>query len=240
MDCAMTLFNLSLTARPYSLWVPRFEGLNRKPLKHKVNNVIMNKPNLAAIILMSAIFLPTLSLAKAVNESNQNNPAPDYIRSIVNNYAIPDVEVLRKDDKKLSFIKELDDGRPVMMNFIFASCSAICPMLSHVFMQVQNKLGKESKNIHLVSVSIDPENDTPAVLKEYAKKFRAGSEWDFYTGKLETSLAIQKAFNVYRGDKMNHSSVILIRTKPGEPWLRLEGFASPEAVIHEYRTILKN
>lgn len=123
------------------------------------------------------------------------------------------------------------------MNFIFASCSAICPMLSHVFSQVQGKLGNDSQKVHLMSISIDPENDTPAKLSEYAKKFGAGQQWDHYTGSINSSVAIQKAFNVYRGDKMNHSSVILMRTAPGKPWLRLEGFMSTDAVIGEYRKL---
>jgi protein SCO1/2 len=91
--------------------------------------------------------------------------------------------------------------------------------------------------VHFVSISIDPENDTPAKLTEYGKKFDAGSHWDFYTGTMENSLAIQKAFDAYRGDKMNHTSVIFMRAAPNKPWLRLEGFASPDAVIREYRSI---
>jgi protein SCO1/2 len=159
--------------------------------------------------------------------------APEYNQSI-GNYKMPDVSIVRHDGKKLSFIKELDDGRPVIMNFIFASCSAICPMLSHVFSKVQDKLTKKGQKFHLVSISIDPENDTPAKMMEYAHKFEAGSNWDFYTGTIETSIAIQKAFNAYRGDKMNHSSVILMRAAPGKSWLRLDGFMSPDEVIHEY------
>ena len=88
-----------------------------------------------------------------------------------------------------------------------------------------------------MSISIDPENDTSKTLIEYAKKFGAGPNWDHYTGTLEASIAIQKAFDTYRGDKMNHISVILIRTAPGKPWLRLEGFVSPDAVIREYRNM---
>jgi protein SCO1/2 len=159
--------------------------------------------------------------------------APEYHQSI-GNYKVPDVSVIRQDGKKLSLIKELDDGRPVIMNFIFASCSAICPMLSHVFSKVEDKLTEKGQKFHLVSISIDPENDTPSKLNEYAHKFEAGSNWDFYTGTIETSVAIQKAFNVYRGDKMNHSSVILMRAAPGKSWLRLDGFMSPGEVVHEY------
>jgi protein SCO1/2 len=152
---------------------------------------------------------------------------------------VPDVAVVRQDGKKLSFIKELDDGRPVILNFIFASCSAICPMLTHVFSKAQTQLEKVSRKFHLISISIDPENDTPAKLTEYAKKFGAGANWNYYTGTLETSIAIQKAFNAYRGDKMNHSSVIFMRAEPGKPWLRLEGFVSPDVVISEYNNMLQ-
>jgi protein SCO1/2 len=120
------------------------------------------------------------------------------------------------------------------MNFIFASCSAICPMLSHIFSKVQAQLDKEGQKFHLVSISIDPENDTPAKLTEYALKFEAGANWDFYTGTVQSSIAIQKAFNAYRGDKMNHSSVMVMRSAPGKKWVRLDGFVSPAVVIREF------
>jgi protein SCO1/2 len=163
---------------------------------------------------------------------------PEFAHSTAK-YQLPDVSVIRQDGKEQSFIKEINDGRPVILSFVFASCSAICPMVSHLLSKVQNKLSKQGKKFHLVSISIDPENDTPAVLTDYGKKFSAGKQWDFYTGTTESSLAIQKAFNAYRGDKMNHSSIIFMRAKPNEPWLRLEGFGSPDALIKEYQQLLK-
>jgi protein SCO1 len=59
-------------------------------------------------------------------------------------------------------------------------------------------------------------------------------------GTIETSIAIQKAFKAYGGDKMNHTSMIFMRSAPNKPWVRLEGFASPDTVIHEYTTMLRN
>jgi protein SCO1/2 len=179
------------------------------------------------IMIICALFLAPFSLM--AEESNST-----LTRSVVN-YTLPDVSVIRQDGKKLSLHKELDDGRPVMLNFIFTSCSAICPMLSHVFSRVQDKLA----DVHLVSISIDPENDTPAQLLEYGKKFSAGAHWDYYTGTTETSIAIQKAFKAYGGDKMNHTSVIFMRPAPNKPWVRLEGFASPDAIIQEYTTMIQ-
>jgi protein SCO1/2 len=108
-------------------------------------------------------------------------------------------------------------------------------MLSHTLMKIQSKLENSPNKAHLMSITIDPENDTPAILTEYAKKFSAGPDWDFYTGSREISINLQKAFNVYRGDKMNHTSVILIRVRPGAPWVRLEGFLNADMVVSEYQ-----
>lgn len=185
----------------------------------------------ALIMLLATAFTPLSLMAETQPE----------VSSSIHNYIIPDVKIVRQDGKKLTFIKELDDGRPVILNFVFASCSAICPMLSHTFSSVQSQLIKEGKPIHLMSISIDPENDTPATLTEYSQKFKAKHPaWDFYTGSMESSISIQKAFDAYRGDKMNHSSVILMRAKPGKPWHRLEGFATADKVMREYDTMLKN
>jgi protein SCO1/2 len=170
------------------------------------------------------------------HEHHEMSSQPAPVTRTEANYRIPDVIVVREDGQKVSFLKEIDDGRPVMVNFIYASCSAICPVLSHVFAKVQGKLGDDAKKVHMVSVSIDPENDTPAKLVEYAKKFKAGAHWNHYTGTLEASIAIQKAFDAYRGDKMNHTPATLIRGAPGKPWVRLDGFASPDGVIKELKS----
>lgn len=197
-------------------------------------NLISRRTALTLVISFASFFASSPLLAEGSKKQ-----APEFTRSVIT-YTAPDVSVLRNDGQKLSFIKELDDGRPVIMNFIFASCSAICPMISHVFSKVETKLGKNNEKAHLMSISIDPENDTPSKLTEYAKKFGAGPNWHYYTGTVETSIAIQKAFDAYRGDKMNHTSLILMRAAPGKPWIRLEGFVNPDAVIDEYHSMTKH
>jgi protein SCO1 len=200
------------------------------------SDLIRRQLAISIVIFSVLLILPPSLLADEANNTKQNQQVSDIIRTTAN-YEVPDVTVIRQNGRNASFIKELNDGRPVIMNFIFASCSAICPMLSHVLSKVQTKLGKNSRKVHFISISIDPENDTPAKLSAYAKKFSAGSGWDFYTGTMEASIAIQKAFDAYRGDKMNHTSVVLMRAALGKSWLRLEGFASPDAVVREYHKL---
>jgi protein SCO1/2 len=148
------------------------------------------------------------------------------------NYKLPQIQLVRDDGKNVSFAEELNDGRPVVMNFIYTSCTTICPLASHTLSELQDKLGNGRDRIQIVSVSVDPEQDTPAVLAKYANKFGAGKEWHFYTGTVAASIAAQQAFDVYRGDKMEHSPVTFIRSAPGKPWLRIEGFAKSDELLH--------
>lgn len=143
-------------------------------------------------------------------------------------YRVPDVRLVRDDGKAVLLAAELADARPVYLNFIFTSCQAICPASSQTFAQLQKRLAKTGKRAHLVSVSIDPDYDTPARLREYAARFHAGKGWQHYTGSLADSVAVQKAFDAWRGDKMNHEPVTFFRARPGAEWERLEGFLSAE------------
>jgi len=153
-------------------------------------------------------------------------------------YVVPEVTLLRDDGKSISLPAEMNDGRPVMLNFIFTSCGSICPLMSQIFAQVQRKLGSAGASVHLMSISTDPEYDTPARLREYAGNFQAGPGWQHYTGTLEASLAAQRAFDVYRGDKMSHTPVTLLRAAPGQPWRRIDGFVTPDELMQEYRQLL--
>jgi protein SCO1/2 len=137
-------------------------------------------------------------------------------------------------------LRELTDGSsPVMLNFIFTTCTTICPVMSSTFHQVQEGLGKKHKNVRMVSISIDPENDTPKKLKEYAAKNMAGAQWTFLTGSLENIIQVQKAFGAFAGEKMNHKPITFIRAKGAKDWEKLEGLAEAEQVIKEYEKLVK-
>ena len=177
------------------------------------------------------------------HESVDEYPAPAAAagRTITTTaqYLVPAIRLVRDDGKLISLPEEMNDGRPVVLNFVFTTCSSICPLMSQIFEQFGRKLGTDRERVHLMSISIDPEEDTPARLREYARKFHAGPEWQYYTGTVEASLAAQRAFNVWRGDKMSHGPVTLVRAAPGKPWLRIEGFVTPAELVQQYRQVLE-
>lgn len=163
--------------------------------------------------------------------------APGYARQVAT-YRLPETTLLRADGAKVSFPREIDDGKPVVLNFIYTTCTAVCPIMSQSFAGFQRQLGAASEQMHMVSISIDPEEDTPERLADYARRFEAGGQWGFYTGSLRASVTLQKAFQAYFGDKMHHRPMAFMRAAPGQPWVRLEGFATPDDLLKEYRKLV--
>ena len=164
--------------------------------------------------------------------------APSHLVSPTFEYTVPSVNLIRDDGKVVRLPDEMNDGRPVVLNFIFTTCSSVCPLLSQMMAQFEHRLGADRDKVHLMSISIDPEEDTPARLRAYAHKFRAGPEWQHYTGTREASIAAQRAFDVYRGEKMSHTPVTLVRAAPGQPWLRIDGVVTPDQLYEQFQQLL--
>jgi protein SCO1/2 len=192
--------------------------------------------------LLAMLLLPAAAVAAQPahdHSHHQHAPAAAGYQRTEEKLTLPQVTLVREDGKRVEFPKDMDDGRPVVLNFIYTTCTAICPMLSQTFAEFQRKLGPEAAKLRMVSVSIDPEQDTPKRLAEYARRYGAGPQWTHYTGTLEASVKVQKAFRAYYGDKMNHKPVVFLRAAPGLPWVRLDGFTTPEDLVSEYRKLAK-
>jgi protein SCO1/2 len=197
--------------------------------------------NVASLVLVSGVAAADgtsthASGGAAGMESHAKMSGNSDVRRSLAEYLIPDVTMVREDGKSVNLAAELNDGRPVVLNFVYTSCTTICPMSSQIFEQFQDDLGGTREAVHLMSISIDPEQDTPARLREYAGQFHALKGWDHYSGTLAASLAVQRAFNAYRGDKMSHVPLTLVRAAPGKPWVRFDGFARADDLLAERKT----
>ena len=202
-------------------------GIWKKSLRHTLT--------CAACALVSTVY--PVQAAQENHHHHHAESAPGYAR-LAAAYRLPQTTLVRSDGAKASFPDAIDDGKPVVLNFIFTTCTALCPILSQSFAEFQRKLGADRDKVHMVSISIDPEADTPARLTEYAKHFDAGSQWGFYTGSVQSSVTLQKAFQAYFGDKMHHRPMTFMRRAPGQAWVRLEGFTTPDELLKEYRQLV--
>lgn len=202
--------------------------------------LLLKKFTLLTGFIGSSFLLGTGTTTAAQQESDPHAhhrhmmEQPGY-KSSVHSYVIPELILIDMDNNKVSLHDALGDEGPVILNFIFTTCTTICPVLSATFSQVQRELGDETKNARMISITIDPEQDTPERLKEYASRYKAGADWQFLTGSIENIIATQKAFDAYRGDKMNHIPLTFLRSTDDGRWVRLEGFASAAEVVAEYR-----
>jgi protein SCO1/2 len=173
----------------------------------------------------------------AHDHAQHDHALPQGINRSVANYTLPDATLIGSHGKAVSLAAELDTRTPVLVNFIFTSCTAICPLTTAVFAQVQATLEARGKPFRLLSISIDPEQDTPARLREYAAKFGAGADWHFLTGDAASAQAVQRAFDAWRGGKMNHAPTTYLRVAPGAPWVRYDGLVDAETLVEEYQRL---
>ncbi len=193
------------------------------------------RPFSAVMVLAAACAVGPISQGALAQSSPEHHHVSPGTTRIFAGYIVPQVKLVRADGKTVSLPEELNDGRPVVLNFIFTTCTTICPVMSQTFARLERMLGAERGKVHLVSITLDPEEDTPARLAEYATKLQAGSEWQFYTGTVEAIKATEMAFGLYIGNKMTHTPLTLLRTAPGKPWLRINGFAAANDLLWEIR-----
>jgi protein SCO1/2 len=157
-----------------------------------------------------------------------------FTRSI-ERYQIPDVVLVNQDGERVRLKALLETNEPVFVDFIYATCTTICPVLSAGFSSLQRKLAAESRSPRLISISIDPDHDTPPIMKEYLRRYRAGKGWDFLSGSREDVDKALKAMNAYVPNKMAHLPLVLIRTPGQGTWVRLYGLMGTKDLIEEYR-----
>jgi protein SCO1/2 len=159
-------------------------------------------------------------------------------RSMVN-ISVAATPMVDQDGKKTTLAKALEGKKPVILAFMYTSCTTVCPVTSQIMSNTQDLLGADLANTRLVSISIDPEYDTPERMLAYSKKFEAKPQWQHYTGTLADSVAVQKAFGAYRGDKMNHVPLFFINGGGKKSWVMLQGFPSAEDVLKEFQRQVK-
>lgn len=126
---------------------------------------------------------------------------------------------------------ELANEVPLVLNFVFTTCSTSCSLQTAVLAQVQREWTGRGRKLQLASITIDPDNDTPEQLRKFAGSFHTGPDWQFYTGRFDDLLRVQKHFDVYRGSKASHPPVLLLRRHTRAPWVRVEGFPGAAELV---------
>ena len=204
----------------------------------------INTRHLATISLLALLSIGNWAAADSTESQLQANigdphaahrkmmAAPDYRISRLP-YQVPNIDLVDESGQTTNLRALLGDDRPVAVNFIFTTCTTICPVMTATMLQLQKQLQSDEVRPNYVSISIDPDYDTAIVMKEYAARY--GADWTFLTGSPDDVTSALQAFDAYRGSKVNHFALTLFRAANDNEWTRVEGLTSAKELARIWR-----
>lgn len=143
-----------------------------------------------------------------------------------------DQSLLTQDGERVKFASDIIGDRIVVMDFVYTTCTTVCPVLSAVFAQVQERLGDRlGQEVLLVSVSVDPTRDTPARLKAYAAKHQARDSWVWLTGEKPRVDQVLTGLGAYAPRFEDHPAMVLVGDGRSGSWVRFFGFPGPDQIL---------
>lgn len=171
---------------------------------------------------VSALLISILLVVLSALPVSANGPDPSHF---------PNVELITQEGKKVHFYDDLIKGKIVAIDLIYTTCEYACPLETARMVQVQKKLGNRvGSDIFFYSISIDPERDTPEVLKTYMEKFHVGPGWTFLTGKKQDIDFLSQRLGLYSDPSINkdgHLPHLLIGNEATGQWMRGSALDNP-------------
>ncbi len=158
----------------------------------------------------------------------------------------PNVVLTSQDGQKLRFFDDIVKGKVVMINMIFTSCPDVCPLETARLAEVQRILGdRVGKDVFMYSITIDPDHDTPEVLKEYAEKYHAGPGWTFLTGNKDDITLLRRKLGMYDEEVdneilSNHGLSMIMGNQPTGQWMKASPFENPYVLATKIGSWLHN
>jgi protein SCO1/2 len=188
--------------------------------------------NFSRKTIFGACLTAAVLLVAAVGSSADRGPR--FTRAEVD-VSVPDVTLIDQNGEEVELRDVLTSDTPVFVDFIFATCTTICPVLSAGYSSVQRKLGDDRDAVRLVSITIDPEHDGPEEMRSYLERYRAKPGWDFLTGTRTDIDQVMRGFEAFVPDKMSHRPLTYIRSPGTGRWVQIHGFASSGDLMDELR-----
>jgi cytochrome oxidase Cu insertion factor (SCO1/SenC/PrrC family) len=143
----------------------------------------------------------------------------------------PNHVLLTQDNRPVRFYDDLLKNKIVLINFLFTTCKGACSPMTANLAKVQQQLGAHlGKEVVILSLSVDPETDTPAALKKYAESFQAKPGWYFLTGRKENLDPVLYKLGGYVEDKNQHGLKIIVGNEATGEWLKLHAMSNPNEI----------
>ena len=173
-------------------------------------------------------------IATAQQPAAQQTPSPatnNGAESAAEKY-FTDIQLVNQNGEKMRFYHDLLQGKTVIINSFFATCQGSCLPMTRNLEKVQEALGDRlGKDARIISISVDPEVDTPTELKAFSKKFHARPGWYFLTGSKENVAYVLKKLGQFVEDKNDHLNIFIIGNERTGLWKKAFGLAKSEELM---------
>lgn len=142
--------------------------------------------------------------------------------------SVPDIEVVNQDGQHVRFNSQVVEGRIAIVTGFFTTCSAMCPITQEKLSQVARLLGPRlGKDVIIVSVSVDAENDTPARMRDWAEKFHTGPGWTLLSGNRAEVDTLLKSLGLFVELRQRHQSALMVGSA-ATGWVRISSWTPSE------------
>jgi len=194
----------------------------------------------AHIVLAILVFSGSLSVAAQTGNPTKPASFQNASESPAHKY-FTDVVLLNQNGERMRFYSDLLQNKVVIIDSFFATCQGSCLPMNRNLEKLQEALGDHvGKDVFIISISVDPGVDTPASLKEYAKKLHAKPGWYFLTGdKQNVDFALNK-LGQYVNDKQDHLNIFIIGNERTGLWKKAFGLARSDELVKVVESVLND
>jgi protein SCO1 len=152
-----------------------------------------------------------------------------------------DIELVNQNGEKMSFYRDLLQGKTVIINSFFATCQGSCLPITRNLEKIQEALGDRlGKDARIISISVDPTVDTPGELMAFGKKFHARPGWYFLTGSKENVEFVLKKLGQFVENKQDHYNIIIVGNDRTGLWKKAFGLAKSEHLIEVVNSVIND
>jgi len=178
----------------------------------------------------AAIASSSPSAAKVAKGGAPSAGSPGYF---------PNVTLLTQDNQPVRFYDDMLKGKVVVISFMFTTCNSLCPMTTAHLASVQEQLGDRlGRDVFIISISVDPTNDTPAALKKFAESYKAKPGWFFLTGEKENIRMVRTKLGINGEDKMQHTGMVILGNEATGQWRKMPAWQNPIEITNTVKTLI--
>jgi protein SCO1 len=184
-------------------------------------------------LFITALMLALVWSARSGAHDHQQMTEPDTLQ--ISARPIPDVRLTDESGHEVRFASDVLRQRPALISFIYTRCTTTCPLVGATVATVTEKLQADASKLAIVSITVDPDYDTPERLRDWRKLYGEIPQWTLLTGAKRDITQLLRALGAYSPNLEDHSEILLIGPNASGQWVRMSSLAGWDTVVEQVR-----